>query len=177
MELSQCSNAQLVTQVLPLCRLHEMNPTLAAARLPAAFHALVPQLVAEQEGVRFGTQQALKNLVHDCLSSHMVSTAVSQGTLRGGGVAPAQSIVAAVASSLGARGQDGWTHALPGGLHCLLRCGLQTCLVAVTCSCSPGVAGPSSSVPEPCLMLKDRCVIPCSSRETACTSSQTVGCI
>ena len=95
-----------------------MDPSLAAARLPAAFHALVPQLVAEQEGVRFGTQQALKNLVHDCLNSDMVSTAVSQGTLRGGGVAPAQSIVAAVASSLGARGQDGWTHALPGGLCC-----------------------------------------------------------
>ena len=148
MKCSQSSRGQLVTQVLPLCRLYDMDPTLAAARLPAAFHALVPQLVAEQEGVRFGTQQALKNLVHDCLSSDMVSTAVSQGTLRGGWVAPAHSIVAAVASSLGARGQDGWTHALPGGLRCLCSCVLLTCQVASTCSCSPGAAGSLPHIPR-----------------------------
>ena len=88
-------------------------------RLPQAFHALLPQLAAEQEGVRFGTQQALKNLIHDCLDDAVINTAVSRGSLGAGAGAPppAQNVVAAVANMLTARYQDAWTNALPGELQ------------------------------------------------------------
>lgn len=77
---------------------------------------LLPHLAAEQDGVRFGTQQALKNLIHDCLDDAMINTAVSRGSMGAdaGAPAPAQGIVAAVANMLSARSQDAWTNALPG---------------------------------------------------------------
>ena len=50
-----------LTPTLPLrpspCRLASVDPALCAQRLPKAFHTLVPQLCADQEGVRFGTSQ------------------------------------------------------------------------------------------------------------------------
>ena len=101
-------------RVLLCCRLHLEDPALCGLRLPQAFHALVPQLLAPQDGVRFGTQQALKNLINDCIDSDMMQAAVSRAAVSGGAPAPLQSIVAAVAGSLGARYQDAWTHSLPG---------------------------------------------------------------
>lgn len=83
-------------------------------RLPQAFHALLPQLCAQQEGVRFGTQQALKNLINDCLDASMVNTAVSRGSIHGAAMPPAQNIVLAVANMLTVRHQDGWLNALSG---------------------------------------------------------------
>ena len=38
-------------------RLAKVDPTLCAQKLPSAFHTLVPNLCAEQDGVRFGTAQ------------------------------------------------------------------------------------------------------------------------
>jgi hypothetical protein len=96
------------------CRLHQLDPSLCGTRLPHAFHALMPQLLAGQEGVRFGTQQALKNLVNDCIDDDMIQTAVSRTTVGSSAPAPLQSIVAAIASTLGPRYQDAWAHALPG---------------------------------------------------------------
>lgn len=77
---------------------------------------LLPHLAAEQDGVRFGTQQALKNLIHDCLDYNMINTAVSRGSMGAVASAPAaaQGVVSAVASMLSARPQDAWTNALPG---------------------------------------------------------------
>lgn len=40
-----------------LCRLHELDPALSAARLPRAVHLLVPQLGAEQDTARFAAMQ------------------------------------------------------------------------------------------------------------------------
>jgi hypothetical protein len=40
-----------------LCRLHELDPALCAARLPRAVHALVPQLGAELDTARFAAMQ------------------------------------------------------------------------------------------------------------------------
>ncbi|KAL0054199.1 hypothetical protein WJX82_005285 [Trebouxia sp. C0006] len=93
-------------------RLHELDASACALRLPQAFHSLLPQLCAEQEGVRFGTQQALKNLIHDCLDEGMVNTAVSRGSMGSSAMPPAHNIVVAVANTLTVRYQDGWINAL-----------------------------------------------------------------
>lgn len=42
----------------PNDRLAAIDPALCAARLPKAFHTLIPHLCADQEGVKFGTSQA-----------------------------------------------------------------------------------------------------------------------
>ena len=77
---------------------------------------LLPHLAAQQDGVRFGTQQALKNLINDCLDEAMINTAVSRGSVGAAATAPApvQGIVSAVANMLTARSQEAWTNALPG---------------------------------------------------------------
>lgn len=96
------------------CRLHELDASVCALRLPQAFHALLPQLCAEQEAVCFGTQQALKNLIHDCVDDSMVNTAASRGSLGSAAMPPAQNIVLAIANTLTVRCQDGWVNALSG---------------------------------------------------------------
>lgn len=100
---------------LPLRRLHELDPSMCAQRLPQALHSLLPQLCAQQEGVRFGSQQALKNLIHDCMDQAMINTAVSQASMHSATMPPAQNIVLAVANMLTVRYQDGWVGALAGG--------------------------------------------------------------
>ena len=64
--------------------------------------------------MRFGTQQALKNLIHDCLDEGMVNTAVSRGSMGSSAMPPAHNIVVAVANTLTVRYQDGWINALSG---------------------------------------------------------------
>ncbi len=105
-----------------VCRLHELDASVCALRLPQAFHSLLPQLCAEQEGVRFGTQQALKNLIHDCMDEGMV-TAVSRGSMGSTAMPPAQNIVLAVANTLTVHYQDGWINALSGVTTALGQCG------------------------------------------------------
>ncbi|DBA66455.1 TPA: hypothetical protein ACH3X2_002431 [Trebouxia sp. C0005] len=106
-------------------RLHELDASVCALRLPQAFHLLLPQLCAEQEGVRFGTQQALKNLIHDCVDESMVNTAVSRGSMSSSAMPPAQSIVVAVANTLTVRYQDGWINALSVAGELLERLGSE----------------------------------------------------
>lgn len=96
------------------CRLHELDASICAQRLPQALHSLLPQLCAQQEGVRFGTQQALKNLIHDCMDEAMINRAVSQTSMRSAAMPPAHNIVLAVANMLTVRYQDGWVNALSG---------------------------------------------------------------
>ena len=96
------------------CRLHELDASVCAQQVAQAFHSLLPQLCAQQEGVRFGTQQALKNLINDCMDEAMIQTAVSQGSMRSTALPPAQNIVLAVANMLTVRYQDGWINALSG---------------------------------------------------------------
>ena len=91
--------------------------------LPLLYYFSVPQLCAEQDGVRFGTSQALRNLIRDCVNAEMIAAAVStaaKGKAPMGGKAaapaPAASVVAAVASLLGARYQEAWSLALPGAI-------------------------------------------------------------
>ena len=118
---TQIPFAHHLVQPCHVCRLHELDASACALRLPQAFHSLLPQLCAEQEGVRFGTQQALKNLIHDCLDEGMVNTAVSRGSMGSSAVPPAHNIVVAVANTLTVRYQDGWINALSGviPLHCM----------------------------------------------------------
>ena len=96
------------------CRLHELDASVCAQRVAQAFHSLLPQLCAQQEGVRFGTQQALKNLIDDCMDEAMIHRAVSHGSMRSATLPPAQNIVLAVANMLTVRHQDGWLNALSG---------------------------------------------------------------
>ncbi len=95
-------------------RLHELDASVCGMRLPQAFHSLLPQLCAEQEGVRFGSQQALKNLIHDCMDDAMINTAVSRGSMGSAAMPPAQNVVLAVANTLTVHYQDGWVNALSG---------------------------------------------------------------
>ncbi len=114
-----------LVQPCHVCRLHELDASVCALRLPQAFHALLPQLCAEQEGVRFGTQQALKNLIHDCLDEGTVNTAVSRSSMGSSAMPPAHNIVVAVANTLTVRYQDGWINALSGVIP--LRCIITAC--------------------------------------------------
>mmetsp|Transcript_19672 Transcript_19672/g.54892 ORF Transcript_19672/g.54892 Transcript_19672/m.54892 type:complete len:1497 (+) Transcript_19672:183-4673(+) len=96
-------------------RLAEADPGLCAARLPRAFHALTPQLAAEQDGVRFGTAQALRNLIRGCISADMVAAAASGAAKAGaqGKPSPLLSCMVAVAGALGAQYQESWASAMP----------------------------------------------------------------
>ncbi|MEW5303887.1 MAG: hypothetical protein WDW36_006539 [Sanguina aurantia] len=94
-------------------RLAVADSKLAAARLPRALHVLLPQLAAEQDGVRVGTSMALRSLLRSCIDADMVSNGLA--AMEGGATAapPIRSVVAAVASSLGPRYQEGWVLAIP----------------------------------------------------------------
>ncbi|KAG2487102.1 hypothetical protein HYH03_014215 [Edaphochlamys debaryana] len=95
-------------------RLAEVDPVATAARLPRALHCLVPQLAAEADGVRYGTSQALRTLILDVLTPRVAAAARKQPKSAGAGaLPPLTSIVAAVASTLGARYQESWGMALP----------------------------------------------------------------
>ncbi|EFJ51860.1 hypothetical protein VOLCADRAFT_87463 [Volvox carteri f. nagariensis] len=97
-------------------KLAEADPAACAARLPRAVHALVPQLVAEQDGVRYGTFEALRGLISDCLNPQVVAAAKMPrgvGSGAAGGPTPLSSLVLAVAAALSARYQDAWGMALP----------------------------------------------------------------
>ena len=96
------------------CRLHELDPVLCGARLPAVIGSLVPLLAAEQDGVRFASGQCLKNLLHRCVDPALVATGVSHVAMSGGKPPAAAAIVAAVSTSLDARNEDAWDNALPG---------------------------------------------------------------
>jgi hypothetical protein len=96
-----------------------MDAILARERLPHAFHAIVPQLSADLEGVRFAAEQALKRLLQACLDDAAVSTAVTlarmeAGTVAGGPPSAAAAIVAAIAGGLDPRSQRAWPAALSG---------------------------------------------------------------
>ncbi|KAG2424708.1 hypothetical protein HXX76_014284 [Chlamydomonas incerta] len=94
-------------------RLAEADPAAAAARLPRAVHALVPGLAAEQDGVRFGTSQALRSLILDCLTPDVAAAARRPRGGAAAGPSPLASLVAAVAGGLSSRYQDAWGMALP----------------------------------------------------------------
>jgi ribosomal RNA-processing protein 12 len=88
--------------------------------------ATCAQLAAEQDGVRYGTSQALRALIRSCISEDMVVAAVAarnlqQQQMEEGGpkgrpvpASPLQSVIVALASALGAQYREGWEHALPG---------------------------------------------------------------
>lgn len=103
-------------------RLREVDAKACAARLPKAVHALVPQLAAEQDGVRFATSETLRNLLTSCISDGMLSEALAS---RGGKPTPLESIISAVVGALGPRYQDGWALALPVAAALVERLGLE----------------------------------------------------
>ncbi|GIL64267.1 hypothetical protein Vafri_18268 [Volvox africanus] len=99
-----------------LAKLAEVDPAACAARLPRTVHALVPQLAAEQDGVRYGTFEVLRAIITDCLTPDVINAAkVTRGSAVGAGAGPTAlaSLVAAVASALSAQYQDAWGMALP----------------------------------------------------------------
>ncbi|GIL82209.1 hypothetical protein Vretifemale_11129 [Volvox reticuliferus] len=102
-----------------LAKLAEADPAACAARLPRTVHALVPQLAAEQDGVRYSTFEALRAIITDCLTPDVIAAAkVTRGSAAGAGAAGSgptalASLVAAVASALSAQYQDAWGMALP----------------------------------------------------------------
>lgn len=107
-----------------LLRLHQLDAGAAAALLPRAVHALVPQLASEHEGVRLGTSAALRNLIAACIDADVVAAAVAAGD---GGRQPSavQRVVAAVESSLGAQYRDAWEGCLPVASELLDRLGMR----------------------------------------------------
>ncbi len=89
-------------------------------------HLLVPQLAAEQDGVRFGTSQALRNIITDCLDDELVAAAArgaGKPPLPGQQLPPVQSVVAAVVGALGAHYEEAWHLALPVASTLLERLG------------------------------------------------------
>lgn len=97
-----------------------MNPNRCTLPLPPPQNS-PPQLAAEQDGVRFGTSQCLRNLARHCVSRDMVAAAAAAVKARAGGAggnqgarAPLESVLTAAAGALGARYQEAWPSALPG---------------------------------------------------------------
>ena len=104
---------------MPSCaRLHDLDATAAAERLPHAFHAVVPQLTADLEGVRFAAEEALKRLIAACLDGAAVAAAVNLASAGMGASAgppsAAAGVVASIAGALDPRTQDAWPSALSG---------------------------------------------------------------
>lgn len=93
------------------CRLAAADAALCAARLPRAVHALVPQLAAEQESVRYAAGACLKNLIAECVDDDMVAAALAGGAAK---PPPLLSVLAALEGSLGPHYQDAWDACLPG---------------------------------------------------------------
>jgi hypothetical protein len=122
------------------CRLHEADAAAAAALLPRAAHALAPLLGADHEGVRLAAKDTLGRIIAACLDEPAVRAATAaragrdQGQGARAGVAPAESLVAAVAGALGAQHRSAWTAALPGApaltghRPAVLRC--SSCIAA-----------------------------------------------
>jgi hypothetical protein len=81
--------------------------------------------------VRYNTSGALQSLLENCLTPSLVAALQQQSSSSSsrGGMAPLTSLVAAVASGLGARYQEAWGLALPGMLHVILQ--PDTCYVCV----------------------------------------------
>lgn len=118
------SHAMHCNMHVPYCiRLHELDATAGTERLPHACHAVVPQLAAALEGVRFAAEQALKRLIADCLDDAAVAAAVNlAGAGMGASAGPpsaAAAVVASVAGALDLRCQDAWPSALSGTGKCL----------------------------------------------------------
>lgn len=109
-------------------------PAAMNGPLPACLPALIPpcmhprphrtlsvpcrvlQLSAEQDGVRYNASGALQSLLNNCATPSVMAAMVQQQQQQQqhkGGMAPLQSLVAAVASALGARYQEAWGLALP----------------------------------------------------------------
>lgn len=76
--------------------------------LPKAVHALVPHLAADQDGVRFGTSQALRNLFLDCIDDMTLAKAAAVSPSAGKPAPGIQTVVAAVVGALGARYEESW---------------------------------------------------------------------
>ena len=113
---------KILTSVMRWRRLQEVDRGLAGERLPGAFHALVPLLQAESEGVRFAAEQALKRLLTTCFTPELVASAALQ--LQSGRVGPppaAAALVATVCSALADGSVQAWPNALPGEHACPLR--------------------------------------------------------
>jgi hypothetical protein len=100
------------------------------------------QLSAEQDGVRYNASGALQSLLDNCATPTVMAAMLQQQKQQqkqGGGMSPLQSLVAAVAAALGARYQEAWGLALPGGLRVTI-CSFFACLPACVCFCIQGSA-------------------------------------
>ena len=96
-------------------RLHELDSRLAGERLPAAFHALVPLLHAESDGVRFASEQALRRLLTVCFTDELVAASATHlASGRSGAPPAAAAVVAAVCGALGSSIPQAWSSALSG---------------------------------------------------------------
>ncbi|PRW60392.1 ARM repeat superfamily [Chlorella sorokiniana] len=104
------------------CRLAAADAALCAARLPRAVHALVTQLAAEQESVRYAAGACLKNLIAECVDDGMVEAALAGGTAK---PPPLLSVLAALEGSLGPHYQDAWDACLPVCAEMIERLGAQ----------------------------------------------------
>lgn len=88
---------------------------MAGERLPAAFHALVPLLHAESDGVRFASEQALKRLLTVCFTDELVAASAMQNASGRSSAPPAAAAaVAAVCGVLGSSTPKAWSSALSG---------------------------------------------------------------
>jgi ribosomal RNA-processing protein 12 len=108
-----------------LLRLVAADAGAAAALLPRAVHALVPQLASEHEGVRQGTAAALRGLLAACVGPDAVAAAVAAAG--GGGRTPSAvaRVVSAVEASLGAQYRDAWEACLPVATELMQRLGRE----------------------------------------------------
>jgi ribosomal RNA-processing protein 12 len=119
-----------------LRRLAATDPAAATGRLPRAFHALVPQLAAEQETVRYAAGMCLKNVINDCVDEAAVAAALAGGGV-GHAAPPLLSVLAALEGSLGPSYQDAWEHCLPGAVVLQPSSArvCDICLIAVSPAC------------------------------------------
>ncbi|KAK9864417.1 hypothetical protein WJX84_009705 [Apatococcus fuscideae] len=94
-------------------RLSKADQEAGVRLLPSAFHVLAPLLAAEQEGVRFGVSQALRNLLAGCIPAAAISAAITSRHTPSKGSStkkmhPLRSVIAALQSMLAPRHQHAW---------------------------------------------------------------------
>eukprot|EP00873_Tetraselmis_striata_P019446 jgi/Tetstr1/439710/TSEL_028129.t1 len=109
-------------------RLHSAEHKSLGSLLPRVAHALVQQLGAEQDGVRFGAAEELQRVLQSCLDEKLLAAKPGAN----GKPTAAQGVVSAVASALSPQYADAWPAALPIVGAVLRQLGAQHVAMSVT---------------------------------------------
>ncbi|KAL3700630.1 hypothetical protein R1sor_018652 [Riccia sorocarpa] len=96
-------------------RLHTLEPSVSASKLPSVFASIAGLLAAEREEIVYGAADCLRNLVLSCVDESLVQQGVSRLQQPGahGPPSPVEKICVTAESLLGYQYSTAWDMALP----------------------------------------------------------------